>query len=132
MPNLSTLQIAKLRKHLGYNSRAVPIGYQTLFKKAIELPREQDQIDALQELIERCDRVFEQTEITKQGDGVASRRLLTGDVNRTDIEYRPENWRTRKRAYVYETDQLGAELGVTNFRSPANKDLMNFDVAFIV
>lgn len=130
MPALVNAQIEKIKQHLGYYSPAVPAGYATLLAKSIARERSTEEITYINTLIARCDRVFTQTEPNEQGDGVEYRRVITGDTNRTDIQYRPLSQAQLERDYVRETNRLGDCLGVPNFHSPEYKALLNIDRLF--
>lgn len=143
MPLLSPATQAKIRKHTGYIESvdpitqrpysAVPPGYMRLFKAAVA-DREWQAIDVtttIDPLIAELEELYPQRLPHKQEDGIGYRRLITGDTNRTDIEYRPESLRARKRAYIEAGNELCNLLGLPyNFKDPANAYLLNKDVIY--
>ncbi|NBU23987.1 MAG: hypothetical protein EBS38_08845, partial [Actinobacteria bacterium] len=54
-------------------------------------------------LLNRCDRTFDESETDAQDSGIAYRRVLTGDRNYSDVEYRALTQAQREKAYVKET-----------------------------
>lgn len=126
MPNLSFAQQQNVRHHLGYTSRAVPTGDEVILNKALEdNTRTAEWVLFGGRLLQRCDRTFEKTEMDQQDSGVAYRRVLVGDRNYSDIEYRAEPRRQREQAYVAETNRLARFLGVTNYTDPNNWQYLN-------
>lgn len=141
MPLIPDTDKARIRRHLGYIERtdpvtgrvfsAVPNGYLVLFKRAIDLDYRADDIVTIQQLLNELDTLRPQRLPHNQADGIGYRRLITGDTNRTDIEYRPESLRARKRAYIDLGDELCNLLGIPyNFKDPANEHLLNRDVLY--
>lgn len=126
MPNLSYPDQQRARHHLGYTSRAVPVGDEVILNSVFaDQSKTAEWVNFASRLLLRCDRVFDKTEMDQQDSGVAYRRNLTGDRNYTDIEYRSESRRQREKAYVDETNRLARFLGVTNYSDPDNWQYLN-------
>lgn len=62
-------------------------------------------------------------DLTTGGTGatptIRSKRILLGDVNRTDANYTTASLRERQDVFIYETTQLALILGVPNYANPA-------------
>lgn len=117
MTVLETQDKYRVRYHLAY-TEAVPDGDRALLEDRMDNLDSPFYVNRIKARLDRCDRSLEESETDAQSSGVTNKRILLGDVNRTDLEYRAESWDKRKKAYVYETDQLALELGVPNYRNP--------------
>jgi len=126
MPMLLFADQERAKNHLGYTSRAVPLGDGVIFRAALyDNDRTVEWIAWAVKLLNRCDRTFDESETDAQDSGIASRRVLTGDRNYSDIEYRPPSQKERDRAYIAETDRLARFLGATNYNNPDNYQFLN-------
>ena len=142
MPLFTSAQIAKIRKHTGYikstdlatghTYSSVPTGHMALFEKAVQREYRADDIaETFVPLLAELDELYPQRLPHKQSDGIEYRRLITGDTNRTDVQYRPESTRARKRAYLMCGNELCNLLGLPkNYRDPANSGYLNKEVVF--
>lgn len=128
MPPLPDPDKDRARWHLGYTSDAVPRGDSLILEDRMENVPTAGLVTRFQELLNRCDRTYAEAESDAQTDGTAYRRLITGDVNRTDIEYRPDDLRDRRKSYIYETDLLARRLGVRNYTNPKNQQYLHLGV----
>lgn len=131
MPQLVTADVEDIKNLLGYQSPAVPVGYQTLLNKSLVLERTTQDITWIKKLITRCKKTFDESESDAQDSGVAYRRVITGDTNRSDIEYRSTSERDRRKSFIFETDTLARHMGIQNFSNPKNFHLLNLDTAFL-
>lgn len=126
MANLAAADVERCKFHLGYTSRAVPIGDEVILNSVFaDNGKTTEWVTFCRKLLDRCDRVFDKTELDQQDSGVAYRRNLTGDRNYSDIEYRAEARSQRERAYIKETDRLARYLGVQNYNNPDNFQYLN-------
>lgn len=117
MSSLADTDKSRVRYHLGYNE-TVPFGDRALLESRMAKVADSYTVSKIVDRLDRCDRTLAETETDEQSSGIASKRLLLGDVNRTDIEYRAESLKTRWRYYYDETDALAREVGVVNWRKP--------------
>jgi hypothetical protein len=125
MTAIGTTEKNKIRFLLGYSSTAVPWGDQALLQRALNRTDYSTvEVSEIHNQILRCERTW--AEIETAGDDIAYRRLITGDVNRTDTEFRSERPAARRRAFLYEADQLALSLGVRNYRSPENSQYIHY------
>lgn len=131
MPQLVTADVETIKNLLGYQSPAVPVGYRTLLQKSLVLERTAQDILWIKKLLVRCNKTFDESESDAQDSGVAYRRVITGDTNRSDIEYRSASQKERDKAFVKETDILSRHMGIKNFSNPNNFHLLNLDTAFL-
>ena len=127
MPTLSFNDQERVRRHLGYTSDAVPWGDEVVLSHALAKDSRSSQwlLNAIA-LLDRCDRTFAKTEMDAQDSGVAYRRVLVGDRNYSDVEYRAESRKQRQKAYVEETNQLGRYLGARNYSDPDNWQYLSY------
>jgi len=126
MPMLLFADEERAKNHLGYTSRAVPFGDEVILRVALnDNSRTVQWIAWAVKLLDRCDRTFDETETDAQDSGISSRRVLTGDRNYSDIEYRAPSQKERDQAYIAETDRLGRFLGATNYNNPDNHQYLN-------
>jgi hypothetical protein len=117
MSSLADTDKSRARYHLGYNE-TVPFGDRALLEVRMTKIADSYTVGKIGDRLDRCDRTLAETESDEQSSGVASKRLLLGDVNRTDIEYRTETLKTRWKVYYDETDALAREIGAMNWRKP--------------
>lgn len=125
MPALDPGDINLIPFYLGYIGTTTPWGDKALLQRALDrtdYTNEARSEIALQ--VQRCKRTWE--EIEEASDDVAYRRIIIGDVNRTDTEFRSEKPAARKRAFIYEADQLALTLGVRNYRNPENAQYLHY------
>lgn len=127
MPGLTANQQEDCKFYLGYTSRAVPQGDELILNQRIlALGYTTQWLTRLDQLLLRCKNAWEKSEMDLQDSGITYRRNITGDTNRTDIEYRSESLRTRERQFVKESDRLGRFLGVRNYNNPDNWDNLSY------
>lgn len=122
MVALSETDKSRVRYHLSY-SDAADDGDRALLEDRMINIRDaltQTRITAILNQLD-VQEIFLQGDLAGgNGDYVnvlLSRRLITGDVNRTDIEYRPEDPKTREKKYVTMTNFLAVKLGVVNYHN---------------
>jgi hypothetical protein len=125
MPAIDTTTQERIPFYLGYTSQAVPWGDRALLRRALDRTDYNNwELSEIGKQVDRCQRTWE--EIEEASDDVAYRRIIIGDVNRTDTEFRSEKFTGRKRAFIFESDQLAATLGVRNYRNPANAEYLHY------
>lgn len=117
MTALTPTDKMRARFHLAY-SDAVPDGDRALLEDRMDHLDSPVWAGQIRARLDRCDRTLRETESDAQDTGLASRRVILGDVNRTDVEYRSLSQRDRDKAYLAETSGLALELGVPNYRDP--------------
>lgn len=126
MANLIAADVERVKFHLGYTSRSVPVGDEVILNSVFADPgKTTEWVNYARKLLDRCDRVFEKTELDFQDSGIAYRRNLTGDRNYTDTEFRAETRASREKAYILETNRLARYLGVINYNNPDNFQYLN-------
>lgn len=125
MPAIATTDQQLIKFYLGYTSESVPFGDQAIFKRRVtdRTDWESAVITEIAAQVQRCKRTWE--EIEEAGDDISYRRNITGDVNRSDLEYRSERWEKRKKIFVNEANELAVTLGVRNYRDPANRKYLH-------
>lgn len=111
--------------YLGYDSESVPAGDKALLARAFARTDWTNAfITEFTAQVNRCQRTW--NEIEQASDDISYRRIIVGDVNRTDSEFRSESRRQRVRAFLYESDQLALSLGVRNYRNPENAPWIHY------
>lgn len=114
-----------VRYHLAYTD-AAPDEYRALLEDRMDHLQDSTWITRIQRLIWICDDALRNTINSDPGYGIQlgalpylkSKRILLGDVNRTDAEYTTDSIKQRKKWYLDSTDELAISLGVPNFRNP--------------
>lgn len=125
MPAIDTTTQERISFYLGYTSQAVPWGDKALLRRALDRSDySSSELSEIAAQVSRCQRTW--NEIEEASDDVAYRRIIIGDVNRTDTEFRSEKFRGRKQAFVFESDQLALTLGVRNYRNPINAEYLHY------
>lgn len=128
MPSIGLPDQEIIKFHLNYLSEATPAGDRAWLQKQLDANRTPGAINMILAQVRRVERTWNETETDEQSSGVAYRRIITGDTNRSDIEFRPEPSRARWKAYIRELDQLAMTLGVLNYRNPKNEHLLHYGV----
>jgi hypothetical protein len=117
MSSLSDLDKSRVRYHLAYNE-SVPTGDRALLEVRMTRIADSYTVGKIVDRLARCDRTEAESETDEQSSGITSKRILLGDVNRTDVLYAQEPLEKRLRAYKRECDALALALGVRNWRDP--------------
>jgi len=117
MSSLSDLDKSRVRYHLGYNE-SVPTGDRALLEHRMTRIADSFTVGKIVDKLLRCDRSLAETETDEQSSGISSKRILLGDVNRTDVLYTQEPLEKRIRAYKRDCDALARDLGVVNWNDP--------------
>lgn len=125
MSSLSALDKSRTRYHLAYNE-SVPTGDRALLELRMTKIADSYTVGKLVDQLARCDRTKAETETDEQSSGIASKRLLLGDVNRTDVLYETVPLEKRIKAYLRECNALATELGVRNWRDPEMDDYRKY------
>lgn len=126
MPVLSDTNKERVKYHLAY-SASVDAGDLALLEdrmnnvptatQVVQIGLILDQLDILARFL-----VSDGTSNNPPGGDYAqqleSRRLLVGDVNRSDITYRNQPYQKRYKTYVDHTNYLALKLGVVNYHNP--------------
>jgi hypothetical protein len=121
MSSLSDLDKSRVRHHLGYNE-SVPTGDRALLELRMTRIADSFTVGKIVDKLARCDRSLAETETDEQSSGIASKRILLGDVNRTDVLYTQERLEKRLRAYKRDCDALARDVGVRNWNDPELDD----------
>lgn len=127
MTALTETDKMRVRFHLCYN-QAVPDGDRQLLEARMNDLDSPVWASGIRARLDRCDRTLAKTEIDAQTSGVANRRTIVGDVNRTDAYFVASQMKDRQKAYLTETDNLALELGCPNYRNPGWWGNMNMRV----
>jgi len=117
MSSLADLDKSRVRYHLAYNE-SVPTGDRALLEKRMTRVADSYTVGKLVDQLARCDRAKAETETDEQSSGITSKRILLGDVNRTDVNFQVEPIEKRLKAYLRDCNDLAKELGVRNWRDP--------------
>lgn len=117
MVALADFDKSRVRYHLAY-SEAVPDGDRALLEDRMDNVADSYTIGQIQARLLRCDAASGETALGGQQIAPTSTRTLLGDVNRTDQLFSVEDIKTRRAAYLYETEQLSLEIGAPNYRNP--------------
>lgn len=134
MPVLSDTNKERVKHHLAY-SASVDAGDLALLEdrcnnvptatQVVRIGIILDQLDLLEKFL-----VSDVTATNPPGGDYAqeleSRRLITGDVNRSDITYKPEEFEKRLKRYIKLTDHLALKLGVVSYHNSAHLDSIPF------
>jgi hypothetical protein len=127
MPSLAFPEQQRARHHLGYTNRAVPAGDELILNRSLlDDTKTFEWVQFALKLLNRCDKTFDESETDQQDSGIAYRRVLTGDRNYTDVEYRALTQSQREKAYIRETDRLARFLGARNYNNPENWQYLNY------
>jgi hypothetical protein len=120
MPTLSELDKSRCRFHLGFGA-GVPAGDRARLEEAMNLLQDDYEVRRCQEILQRCDRAFEATEILGDSSRFDTKELYAGDINRTILRESARDSRTWWENYLKETDLLAAHpLWVPNYRREEN------------
>lgn len=117
MSSLADVDKARVRYHLAYNE-SVPTGDRALLEKRMTTIHDTYTVAKIVDRLDRCDRTEAETETDQQESGITSKRLLLGDVNRTDVLYEAVSLEKRYKAYMLECNAVAKSLGVRNWRDP--------------
>lgn len=117
MSSLSDLDKSRARYHLAYNE-SVPTGDRALMELRMTRILDSYTVGKIVDRLDRCDRTEVESETDEQGSGIASKRILLGDVNRTDVLYAAPTLQQQAKAYMKECTALAIMLGVRNWRDP--------------
>lgn len=117
MSSLSALDKSRARYHLAYNS-SVPTGDRATMEVRMTTIADSYTVSKIRDRLDRCDRTEAESESDEQGSGIVSKRLLLGDVNRTDLLYQTASPSVQAKAYMKECHALALALGVRNWRDP--------------
>lgn len=117
MSSLAAVDKSRVRYHLAYNE-SVPTGDRALLELRMTRIADTYTVSKIVERLNRCDRTETESETDAQTSGIASKRLLLGDVNRTDVLYETVSLEKRYKAYLKECDAVAVALGVKNWRDP--------------
>lgn len=126
MPAIATTDQELIEFYLGFTSEGVPNGDLAIFNRRV-IQKTNWKSAVLIEIaaqVQRCKRTWE--EVEDAGDDIAYRRNITGDVSRTDTEFRSERWEKRIKFFLYESDHLALTLGVRNYRNPKNFKYLHY------
>ncbi len=116
MPALSELDKSRCRFHLGFGA-----GVPARLEEAMNLLQDDYEVRRTQEILERCDRAFEATEILGDTSRFHTKELYAGDINRSILRESARDSRTWWENYLKETDLLAAHpLWVPNYRREEN------------
>jgi hypothetical protein len=118
MTALTVTDKQRVRFHLAY-SAAVPDGDRALLEDRMENLDSPVWASQIRARLDRCDRTLAESETDAQSTGLRDRRVILGDVNRTDVSYSALTLKERAKAYLGETNQLALEIGAPNYRDPA-------------
>ncbi|ABA24671.1 hypothetical protein Ava_D0006 [Trichormus variabilis ATCC 29413] len=120
MPALSELDKSRCRFHLGYGA-GVPAGDRARLEEAMNLLQDDYEVQRIQQILERCDRAFEASELLGDSSRFNTKELYTGDINRAILRESARDSRVWWENYLKETDLLAAHpLWVPNYRQEAN------------
>lgn len=120
MSALSELDKSRCRFHLGYGA-GVPAGDRARLEEAMNLLQDDHELKRIKEILSRCDRAFEATELLGDTSRFDSKELYTGDINRSVLRETTRDSRAWWENYLKETDLLAAHpLWVPNYRQEGN------------
>lgn len=117
MSSLADADKSRARYHLAYNE-SVPTGDRALMEVRMSRIADSFTVGKIKDRLDRCDRTEFESESDEQSSGIASKRILLGDVNRTDLLYTAATLQQQAKAYMKECDALALALGVRNWRDP--------------
>lgn len=120
MATLSSLDTSRCFFHLGYgNGSGIPAGDVAQLTEATKKVRDDYQLQRVKQILVRCDRAWEQTEL---GEGISSSEFYAGDINRSvQRTFTAESYAVWHENYLRETDFLAQELNVPNYRQEGSR-----------
>lgn len=124
MPVFTEDQKNAIRVALGYTTNQIPSGDYVILNQELARTRSDGELGAIMWQSDECYRCLGLQRLDMQESGIEYRRIITGDTNRTDIQFTAESLRTRERKFIRETDRLARLLGAINYSNPENEDRM--------
>lgn len=116
MPKLPERDKNRCRIHLGYVMDAVPDGDAFVLEDRMDNIRNNQEIQWIQGLLDRCDEAWDRMFLDRQATGIARTVSTIGDINRTETVNVAESMKARRGAYDMAVELLSQQLAVPVYR----------------